>query len=82
MPGEETNVDCLWPAERLVVELDSRRYHRENPSAFTRDPRRDRLLRLAGYDPVRFTDEELEHRPAEVIATVIELLAQSWRVRH
>jgi len=74
--GEETNVDCLWPAERLVVELDSRRYHRENPGASTRDRRRDRPLRLAGYDPVRFTDEELD-RPDEVIATVIELLAKA-----
>jgi hypothetical protein len=73
VPGEEINVDCLWRAQGLVVELDSRRYHRDNPLAFTRDRRRDRLLRLAGHDPVRFTDEELEHRPDEVIATVIEL---------
>lgn len=74
VPGEEINVDCLWRAPGLVVELDSRRYHRENPGAFTRDRRRDRLLRLAGYDPVRFTDEELERSPDEVIATVIDLL--------
>ena len=77
VPGEEINVDCLWRAERLVVELDSRRYHRDNPAAFTRDRRRDRLLRLASYDPVRFTDEELEHEPDEVIATVIHLLAKA-----
>jgi len=81
IPGEEINVDCLWQAEGLVVELDSRRYHRDNPGAFTRDRRRDRLLRLAGYDPVRFTDEELEHSPDEVIATVTDLLSASGRVR-
>jgi len=77
VPGEEINVDCLWRAERLVVELDSRRYHRDNPGAFTRDRRRDRLLRLAGYDPIRFTDEELEYEPDEVTATVIDLLAKA-----
>jgi hypothetical protein len=76
VPGEEINVDCVWRAARLVVELDSRRYHLENPGAFTRDRRRDRLLRLAGWDPVRFTDEELEHHPREVTATVIDLLAR------
>jgi hypothetical protein len=75
VPGEEINVDCVWRAQRLVVELDSRRYHLENPGAFTRDRRRDRLLRLAGWDPVRFTDEELEYSPDEVIATVTDLLA-------
>ena len=77
VPGEQINVDCLWPGERLVVELDSRRYHRENPAAFTRDRRRDRLLRLAGYDPIRFTDEELEHQPGEVTATVTKLRAKA-----
>ena len=81
VPGEEINVDCLWPAERLVVELDSRRYHRDNPGAFTGDRRRDRLLRLAGYDSVRFTDEELERAGDEVIATVIVLRAERARPR-
>ena len=79
VPGEEINVDCLWPAERLVVELDSRRYHRDNPGAFTGDRRRDRLLRLAGYDSARFTDEELERAGDDVVATVIALRAKLAR---
>jgi hypothetical protein len=74
VPGEELEVDCLWPAKRLVVELDSRRYHRDNPLAFSRDRRRDRLLRLAGYEPVRITDEELSERPGEVIEAVTAFL--------
>ena len=74
IPGEEINVDCLWRAERLVVELDSRRYHRDNPVAFTRDRRRDRVVRLAGLEPIRFTDEEMAGRPREVIATLIAFL--------
>lgn len=76
IPGEELKVDCLWSANRLVVELDSRRYH-SGPLAFTEDRRRDRLLRLAGYDSVRFTDEELVRRPDEVVATVVDLLQRS-----
>jgi very-short-patch-repair endonuclease len=77
VPGEEINVDCVWRAQRLVVELDSRRYHLDNPGAFTRDRRRDRLLRLAGWDPIRFTDEELEHHHDEVARTVIDLLSRA-----
>ena len=76
VPGEEMNVDCLWRANRLVVEIDSRRYHQLNPRAFTEDRRRDRVLRLAGYNPVRFTDEELVRRPQHVIETVVALLAR------
>lgn len=74
IPGEEINVDCLWRREGLVVELDSRRYHRDNPLAFSRDRRRDRVMRLAGFEPVRFTDEELAGRPDEVIETVTAFL--------
>ena len=76
IPGEELKVDCLWSARRLVVELDSRRYH-SGPRAFTEDRRRDRMLRLAGYDCVRFTDEEVAHRPHEVVRTLVDLLERS-----
>ena len=74
IPGEQMKVDCLWRKRRLVVELDSRRYHHLNPRAFTEDRRRDRVLRLSGYGAVRFTDEELTHRPDDVVRTIIELL--------
>ena len=75
--GEELKVDCLWRDKRLVVEVDSRRYHHLNPRAFTEDRRRDRVLRMAGYESFRFTDEELVHSPGPVMSTVIELLGET-----
>ncbi len=80
IPGEEIKVDCLWRASRLVIELDSRRYHHLSPHAFVEDRRRDRVLRLAGYDPVRFTDQEFVHSPDEVVATVVNLLGRAGRM--
>ncbi len=47
-------VDCFWPAERLVVELDSRTHH-ERRAAFESDRIRDTDLHLANYPPVRIT---------------------------
>lgn len=79
VPGEELKVDCLWRDKRLVVELDSRRYHHLNPRAFTEDRRRDRVLRMAGYETFRFTDEELVHSPDAVMRTVVELLGETAR---
>lgn len=46
--------DCVWPQQRLVVELDSWRHH-SSKVAFRRDRVRDRRLRLAGWKPIRVT---------------------------
>jgi very-short-patch-repair endonuclease len=46
-------VDFQWPAARLVVETDSRRFH-DNPLARKRDSERDRILSGAGWTIVRF----------------------------
>lgn len=51
-------VDCLWPEERLIVELDSTRFHR-NMKAFDSDRRRDSILARSGYEVRRVTDEQL-----------------------
>ena len=51
--------DCVWTAERLVVELDSRAHHRRRPEMLE-DRRRDRRYRLAGWTPIRVMWEELE----------------------
>jgi very-short-patch-repair endonuclease len=59
LPRPKTNamvqgfeVDCVWPEQRLMVELDGRRYHERDP-AFDRDRRRDAALTLAGYRVIR-----------------------------
>ncbi len=53
------NVDCLWPAQRVVVELDAYSTHGSKPSML-RDRRRDRALLIAGYRPGRVMDEDLD----------------------
>jgi hypothetical protein len=53
--GTAVRIDFLWRKERLAVETDGGPYHR-TPQARERDARRDQLLRLAGFEPVRFTD--------------------------
>ena len=47
-------VDCLWPAHRLVAELDGFATHGTR-SAFEADRERDRALLLAGYRVTRIT---------------------------
>ena len=63
---EGFEVDCLWPAEALVVELDGWGFHGDR-DAFERDRRRDVRLQLAGYDVLRFTWERLTDDPDGVV---------------
>ncbi len=55
-------VDALWRSQRLIVEVDSRRYH-DISSARRNDARRDHTLKSLGYGVLRVTDEELAARP-------------------
>ena len=72
---EGFEVDCLWPAEALVVELDGWEFHRDR-DAFERDRRRDVRLQLAGYVVLRFTWDRLTDDPAGVSAEVATALTQ------
>jgi len=56
-------VDCLWPAERLVVELDAFGTHGSRP-CMVKDRRRDRALGLAGWRHERLMDFDLDDEPA------------------
>ena len=57
------NVDYAWPAERLIIELDGFGAHGTRP-AFRRDRRRDRAIRIAGWNPNRLVWEDLDDEPA------------------
>jgi len=70
-------VDFLWPHQRLVVETDGERFH-DNPPAFERDRKRDRILQLHGYRIVRFTHAQIEKEPDAVITTIRRLLAADF----
>jgi very-short-patch-repair endonuclease len=57
--------DFLWPAARLVVEVDGYEGHRGR-IAFTEDRVKDRRLVARGYVVLRFTRAEVVARPAAV----------------
>jgi very-short-patch-repair endonuclease len=67
-------VDAVWDDERLVVEVDGRRYH-DTGAAFERDRRKDADLMLAGYRVLRITWRRLTREPEQVIATIAAALA-------
>jgi very-short-patch-repair endonuclease len=57
--------DFTWHEYRLVVESDSRGWH-DNDVNFLSDRRKDRAIRAAGYEVLRFTYAEIVHQPATV----------------
>ena len=66
-------VDAVWSAERLVVEVDGYKTH--GPRAqFERDRRKDADLMLAGYRVMRLTWHRLIRAPDEVIALIAAAL--------
>lgn len=76
LPTPQTNVlvegrlvDFLWPKERLVVEVDSYRYHSDRP-AHERDGKSTIALMNAGYKVLRPTDRMLEEDPGPVMRLV------------
>ena len=69
-------VDVLWPAQRLIVEVDGYEFHGPRP-AFERDRRRDGRLLAAGYRVLRVTWLELVERPERVLATIVAALGNS-----
>ena len=68
------SVDFVWPASRLVVEVDGYGFHGDR-AAFERDRRRDQVLVAAGYRVIRATWRQLEHEPLGVVARLAAALA-------
>jgi len=66
--------DFLWRERGLIVEIDGRDYHARR-AAFEHDRRRDRRLRLLGYETVRYAAREVARSPAAVAAEVASLLS-------
>lgn len=67
-------VDFLWRRERLVVEVDGRRFH-SSPRSFERDRARDADLAAAGLTVVRVTWRQLTEEPEAVAARLGAALA-------
>lgn len=66
-------VDGLFRAGRLVLELDSRRWHGQDVDR-AHDARRDRRLEALGYVVLRITWADLVDRPDSVVAQIRALL--------
>lgn len=70
-------VDFLWPAERVVVEVDGWRYH-SSRSAFERDRRKSAVLAAHGYVVIRVTWRQItEAGGLAALASVAQALAVS-----
>jgi hypothetical protein len=66
-------VDFLWRARRLVVEIDSREHH-ATLAAFERDRIRDAHLTALGCRVLRFTHRRVTYEPENVARTLLTLL--------
>lgn len=62
-------VDLLVVGTNLVIEADSARFHTSRLDR-ERDARRDADLRDAGHEVLRITEEDVWHRPADVVRRV------------
>ncbi len=69
---EGFEVDAVWRAERIVVELDGWAFHSDR-RAFERDRERDAALTAQGWRVLRFTDRQVTTRPDAVIGTLRRL---------
>lgn len=69
-------VDFLWPAARLVAELDGRASH-ETARAFQDDRDRDSKLTAAGFRVMRFTWWDVTRRPGLVATRLRRTLGSS-----
>jgi hypothetical protein len=85
LPAPQTNVlvgedevDALWPAARLIVELDSWEFHAHR-GAFEKDRDRDTEHLLAGYRTIRVTHRRLSDEPGRLAAQIRALLSPARR---
>jgi very-short-patch-repair endonuclease len=69
IPGEEMQCDFAWHRQRVIVEVDGWDTHRTR-RAFHEDRRRDRLLRVHGWDVLRFTHRDVARDPGQVMSAV------------
>lgn len=71
----EHEVDFLWRAARLVVEVDGYAYHGSQHS-FAVDRRRDAELAAAGYRVLRFTWSDLTEQRLATVARLAQALVR------
>jgi len=75
---ERYEVDFLWRAAGVIVEVDGYAYH-STRAAFERDRIRDAELQAAGYQVTRVTWRQLIETSEAVVALIAKALASSAR---
>lgn len=85
LPPPQTNVrvcgyevDFLWRAERLIVEVDGYAFHASRV-AFERDRRRDSELLVAGLRVLRLTWQRITGEPEATVAALARALVSSTK---
>lgn len=68
-------VDFFWPHERLIVEVDGRRFH-SGDHAFERDRDRDATLVAAGYRTMRVTWRQITARSPRLLVRIGQALVR------
>lgn len=74
LPGRGTVTgvaDCGYVDAKVVLEADGRRWH-SRVEAARRDRERDAQVIRAGWVPLRFVYEQIQHEPGEVCAIVAD----------
>ena len=75
-PVHGFEVDFIWRAEGLVVEIDGFAFH-SSSTAFETDRRRDAVIAAAGLRVMRVTWRQMVDEPAAVMVRVAQALARS-----
>jgi len=63
-------VDFAYPSRRIAIEVDGYEFH-SSPKAVDHGNARDRLLLAAGWRPLHFSWNEVEHHPDRVAAGIL-----------
>jgi hypothetical protein len=71
--GSAFRLDFAWTSERVFVEIDGAAFH-STPEQLASDRRRQNLLVLAGWTPLRFSSTDLSKQPVRSIALLRQTL--------
>ncbi|MHB8670137.1 MAG: endonuclease domain-containing protein [Acidimicrobiales bacterium] len=73
LAGRTVRLDFAYPPARVAVEADGHRWHGGRAS-LQRDHDRDNQLATIGWQVLRFTWDDVRHRPGRVLAIVAQAL--------
>jgi predicted transcriptional regulator of viral defense system len=71
--GSAIRADFLWREQRVVLEVDGRKFHGTR-QAGPRDTRKDQRLTIFGWRPIRTDARQIYRRPQELEAILVALV--------